>query len=165
MDELPQQVECLAQRVVREFSHAGKTVCTAESCTAGMVAAAIGGVAGASEVLLGGAVTYCDDIKHKVLGVSTATLRSFTAVSWQTAQEMAVGSRKLYGADVAVSLTGYAGPGGGTAQDPAGTVYLGVSSAHGVFSERFFYEGSRNQVRMAATARALELMLAALESL
>ena len=116
--------EFLAARLVERAADMGKTVCTAESCTAGMVASTIAGVPGASAVLRGGAVTYCDEVKRRVLGVSEATLAEYTAVSTETAGEMAHGALELFCADVAVSLTGYAGPGGGTERDPAGTVYM-----------------------------------------
>ena len=100
------------------------TVSTAESLTAGMIASTIADIPGASAVLRGGAVTYCDEIKHRVLGVEQETLDRFSAVSHQTAREMAAGSLELYQSDIAVSATGYAGPGGGTEQDPAGTFYI-----------------------------------------
>ena len=156
------RAERLAGELVHEASARGVTVSTAESCTAGMVASAIADVPGASEVLRGGAVTYCDEVKHRVLGVSEQTLALHTAVSPQTAREMATGSRALFSSDVAVSLTGYAGPGGGTEKDPAGTVYLGLASDAGVSAERCSFDGGRNEVRMAATCRALELLLGCL---
>lgn len=100
-------------------------------------------------MLRGGAVTYCDEIKHRVLGVEQETLDRYTAVSHQTAREMASGSLELYQSDIAVSATGYAGPGGGTEDDPAGTFYIGWAhrSADGgvpvVDSVRCHYEGDR----------------------
>ncbi|WP_085830412.1 CinA family protein [Collinsella vaginalis] len=149
----------LARALVEGACAAGLTVATAESCTAGMVASLIADVPGASEVLRGGAVTYCDEIKHRVLGVSSETLERYTAVSPQTAREMALGARSLFSTDMAVSLTGYAGPGGGTPEDPAGTVYIGLADAHGVTVERGSFAGGRNEVRRAAAARALELLI------
>ena len=106
----------LARALVEGACAAGLTVATAESCTAGMVASLIADVPGASEVLRGGAVTYCDEIKHRVLGVSSETLERYTAVSPQTAREMALGARSLFSTDMAVSLTGYAGPAGSSAE-------------------------------------------------
>lgn len=161
MNHHPDPMLTLAAELVAAATAAGKTVATAESCTAGMVASSIGAVPGASAVLRGGAVTYCDAIKHKVLGVSEETLSLHTAVSRQTAAEMAEGARRLYDADAAVSLTGYAGPDGGTDDDPAGTVYIGLSTAAGTTVERRSFEGDRNEVRTAAAARALELLLRA----
>ena len=106
--------EELARDIVERASARGVTVSTAESLTAGMIASTIADIPGASAVLRGGAVTYCDEIKHRVLGVEQETLDRYTAVSHQTAREMAVGSLELYQSDIAVSATGYAGPGGGT---------------------------------------------------
>ena len=117
--------EELARDIVEHASARGVTVSTAESLTAGMIASTIADIPGASAVLRGGAVTYCDEIKHRVLGVEQETLDRFSAVSHQTAREMAAGSLDLYQSDIAVSATGYAGPGGGTEQDPAGTFYIG----------------------------------------
>ena len=121
--------EELARDIVERASARGVTVSTAESLTAGMIASTIADIPGASAVLRGGAVTYCDEIKHRVLGVEQETLDRFSAVSHQTAREMATGSLDLYQSDIAVSATGYAGPGGGTEQDPAGTFYIGWASA------------------------------------
>lgn len=153
-----------AEAVVREGAARGLHVSTAESCTAGLVAASLGSVSGASNVLLGGAVTYVDAIKHKVLGVSSETLARHTAVSWQTAAELAQGSRSLFGSDVAVSVTGYAGPTGGTEQDPVGTVYFGLSTPRETTTTVRRFIGTRDEVRRAAAAFALSLVLDALES-
>lgn len=152
-----------AERVVCAAARRGYTICTAESCTAGLVAAALGGVPGASAVLRGGAVTYCDEVKHKLLGVSERSLDRFSAVSRQVALEMATQAAARLDADIAVSLTGYAGPGGGTAQDPAGTVYVALWERGHCSVERCSFTGGRNEVRAAAAGRALALFLAAIE--
>lgn len=149
----------LAIDLVSLATAAGVTVATAESCTAGMVAAAIGGAPGASAVLRGGAVTYCDEVKRDVLGVSVETLAVHSAVSRDTAAEMAIRARELFASTLAVSLTGYAGPDGGTLEDPAGTVYIGLATPAGVKVERCRFEGDRNEVRAAAAARALEMLI------
>lgn len=162
MDGLVQRAEDLAQEVVSRAAERGLTVASAESCTAGMVASTIAGVPGASEVLRGGAVTYCDEVKHEVLGVSADALARWSAVSRPVAAEMARGARELFRADAAVSCTGYAGPGGGTPEDPAGTVYIGCVWGAGERVERCHFEGTRNEVRLAATVRALEMLLEAL---
>ena len=138
---------------------------------AGMIASTIADIPGASAVLRGGAVTYCDEIKHRVLGVEQETLDRYTAVSHQTAREMAVGSLELYQSDIAVSATGYAGPGGGTEDDPAGTFYIGWAyrSADGgvpvVDSVRCHYEGDRSCVRAHAVAEALGRIALVLNSM
>lgn len=163
--------EELAADIVERASVRGVTVSTAESLTAGMIASTIADIPGASAVLRGGAVTYCDEIKHRVLGVEQETLDRYTAVSYQTAREMAAGSLELYQSDIAVSATGYAGPGGGTEDDPAGTFYIGWSyrSANGgapvVDSIRCYYEGDRSCVRAHAVAEALGRIVYVLDSM
>ena len=116
-------------------------------------------------------MTYCDEIKHRVLGVEQETLDRYTAVSHQTAREMASGSLELYQSDIAVSATGYAGPGGGTEDDPAGTFYIGWAhrSADGgvpvVDSVRCHYEGDRSCVRAHAVTEALGRIALVLNSM
>ena len=157
--------EELARDIVEHASARGVTVSTAESLTAGMIASTIADIPGASAVLRGGAVTYCDEIKHRVLGVEQETLDRFSAVSHQTAREMAAGSLDLYQSDIAVSATGYAGPGGGTEQDPAGTFYIGWAYRAVVESARCHYEGDRSCVRAHAVAEALERIVRVLNSM
>lgn len=164
--DLRSENDRLASRIVEVCSERRLTIATAESLTAGLIAATIGDIPGASAVLKGGAVTYCDEIKHHVLGVSEQTLETQTAVSFACAREMASGARELYGADIAVSATGYAGPGGGTAKDPAGTFYIGCEGDTDIFgemaavsSERFWHEGERTLVRLHAVHDALESIL------
>ncbi len=159
MEDIDLNIERLAREVIEAYALAGKTIATAESCTAGMVSSALADVSGASLVLRGAAVTYCDEIKHRILGVSEETLARFSAVSDATAKEMATGSRSLFQADVAVSLTGYAGPGGGTDSDPVGTVYIGIATAELVCAERCTFEGSRTDVRKQAALHALDVLL------
>ena len=139
------------------------TVGTAESCTAGMISARIADIPGSSDVLLGGIVSYSNDVKMKLLGVSGRTLREHGAVSEQCAREMAEGARRLFGADVAVSVTGVAGPGGGSAEKPVGLVWFGLASPDGVKTESRVFQGDRAAVRAAAVEHALELLLAAVE--
>lgn len=153
------RLECAARELVDRARGIGLTLATAESCTAGLVAARIADIPGASDVLRGGAVTYCDAVKRRVLGVSEDTLRLHSAVSDPCAREMAVGARGLFEADMAVSLTGYAGPGGGTLVDPAGTVYIGLADERGVTCARCSFEGSRNDVRAHAALFALQMLL------
>lgn len=158
-EDLDERVERAAHDVVRALSDRDLKMSTAESLTAGMVSATIADIPGASSVLLGGAVTYSDEIKQRVLGVSDETLRRWTAVSFATAREMAAGSRRLFCSDWAVSLTGYAGPGGGTDKDPLGCVYIGLAGVETVRAERFVFEGDRSAVRKQATLKALEMLL------
>ena len=121
----------LAEAVVHEAAVSGIKLTTAESCTGGLTAGAITAVPGSSEVFDGGAVTYSNEIKNKLLGVRKETLEIFGAVSPQTAREMACGAIKLTDSDISVSLTGIAGPGGGTKEKPVGLVYIAVASRAG----------------------------------
>lgn len=162
---LQSSLQDCASRLVAACSQRHLTVATAESCTAGMVASTIAGVAGASGVLRGGAVTYVDEVKRAVLGVTERSLERYTAVSSQVAAEMAEGARRVFASDIAVSLTGYAGPGGGTDLDPVGTVYLGYSDATGTVALRCAFTGNRNDVRAQAALRALQLCCDRVESM
>ena len=155
---LKELLDAAAARVVALGCEHDVTVSTAESCTAGMVASSLGDIPGASAVLRGGAVTYCNEIKHEVLGVSQQTLDAYTAVSEPTAREMAAGSKRIFGASVAVSLTGYAGPDGGTPEEPAGSVYIATCDDDAVLCERHVFSGGRNEVRAKAALRALEMI-------
>ena len=145
----------LASRVVEKGSELGLTVGTAESCTGCLTA-----VPGSSSVVRGGVVSYAIPVKHEVLGVSQQVLDEpgVGAVSSECACQMAEGARRVLGCDVAVSLTGIAGPGGEEPGKPVGTVWMGLSTAAGVRSELHRFDGDRAQVRSAAVARVLELL-------
>ena len=136
------------------------TVGTAESCTAGMISARIADIPGSSDVLLGGVVSYANEVKIKLLGVSEETLRDHGAVSEQCAREMAEGARRALGCDIAVSVTGIAGPGGGTPEKPVGTVCFGISSKDGTRTKTERFDGSvgRNGVRFMTVAAALQMI-------
>lgn len=149
----------LARQVVETYTRQGMTLAAAESLTAGMIAAAVGDVPGASAVLMGGVVSYDPDIKRRVLGVSRQIIDTQGVVSEPCALQMAVGVRELMRADVAVSATGVAGPGGGTPENPVGTVWLGVSSARGAFAKRCTFTGSRRDIREQTVTEALRLAL------
>ena len=137
----------------------GKTLVTAESLTGGGIGAAITAVSGASAVYKGGIISYTNEVKHGVLGVSLETLEVHGAVSLQTAEEMAVGARKLLQSDVAVSVTGLAGPGGDEYGNPVGTVCIGFCNAHESFAVKHHFEGDRESVRNQTIRAALELVL------
>lgn len=168
--ELRDSCDELARNIVKGAIEADIKLSFAESLTAGLISATVADIPGASAVLLGGAVTYCDEIKHRVLGVSEQTLAEHTAVSHECAREMADGSRRLYQSDIAVSATGYAGPGGGTLEDPAGTFYLGVSvnperfGEHRAESYRYSFDGTRTQIRLLAVREALHSIEKLLDS-
>ena len=155
--------EPLAKKLVEVFSKQQLTVGTAESCTGGLVAKLITDIPGSSAVLKGGFVTYTNEIKIALLGVDADMIARETEVSDACARAMAQGARKRLQCDVAVSLTGYAGPGGGTDADPVGTVYIGISTKTTTFCERFSAPtgSNREDVRLASAHRALELLLEA----
>ena len=130
------------------------TLSVAESCTGGEIAHLVTTVPGSSSYFLGSVTSYAVKVKEKVLGVAPETIEGYGVVSSETAMEMAAGVRKLMGSDYAVSTTGFAGPGGGDGRFPEGTVWIGVATPNGVFSEKFCYKNDRrrNIQRFAATA-------------
>ena len=135
------------------------TVATAESCTGGNVAHLITEVAGSSAYFLGGIVSYANEVKINVLGVSADDLNKHGAVSEPVAVQMALGARRITGADYAVSTTGVAGPTGGTAQKPVGTVWIGVAGPHGAHAREFHFSATRERNIAKASAKALDLLL------
>ena len=136
----------------------GRTCATAESCTGGMIGSLITAVPGSSEVYLGGVVSYANSVKAGVLGVSSETIDTFGAVSEKCAAEMAEGARRLTGADIAVSVTGIAGPGGGSAEKPVGLVWFAVATKSGTRSEKAIFAGSREDVRRSAAMHAVGML-------
>ena len=151
--------ETLPQAVVRAAKTSGVTLAAAESCTGGLVAAALSGIPGASAVFVGGVVTYSNASKVEFIGVSSDTLSKYGAVSQQTATEMVLGVRARTQADIAVAVTGIAGPEGGTPDKPVGTVCFAVMGPEGLHTEtQLFSLGSRDAVRERATAFALDML-------
>jgi len=148
----------LAEAVLDLSRARGWTLATAESCTGGLVGARLTEVPGASDAYVGGIVAYSDDVKRAQLAVRAETLRDHGAVSVETAAEMAAGARRALAADVAVAVTGVAGPGGGTPDKPVGLVYLAVKSPDGDFTERLHLEGDRQAIREQATDAVLRLL-------
>lgn len=138
---------------------AGKTLATAESLTGGGIGAELTSVAGASAVYKGGIVSYCNEIKHSLLGVPAVILDAYGAVSEPVAKAMAEGARKALSADVAVSATGLAGPGGDEFGNPVGTVFIGYSDNEKTLAKCFHFSGDRDSVRQQAIGAALELIL------
>ena len=171
-------LELLAQENIKEdelpallvdaLTRAKKRVATAESCTGGMISAAITSVSGASGVFDCGVCSYANFIKHKVIGVKDETLATYGAVSDRTAAEMARGVRLLSGADIGISTTGIAGPLGGTPYKPVGLVYLGVSTEMGLHTEKLLLgenNADRDRIRELATAAALYFAYKEIEKL
>jgi len=137
----------------------GKRLATAESLTGGLIGGAITAVPGASKVYAGGIVSYTNEIKHKLLGVGWDDLNTFGAVSAPVAKAMALGARNALDADVAVSVTGLAGPGGDDFGNPVGTVFIGYADESICYSVRHLFSGSREEIRNQAMQKALELVL------
>lgn len=159
---LPEDIVALAQRVVTENIAAGRTVAVAESCTGGLVAAALTEIAGSSAVLDRGYVTYSNEAKRETLGVADDIIETFGAVSVATAWAMAQGALKHSGANVTVAISGIAGPGGGSEMKPVGTVVFAraIRGSDEVNAEERLLDGSnRAAVRHQATMVALELLL------
>lgn len=151
------------EELVKNLTRRGYTIATAESCTGGLVAASIVNVSGASEVFHSGFVTYSDAAKEQFVHVSPQTLAAHSAVSAETAAEMAAGCAGAAGADLGLSTTGIAGPGGGTPEKPVGLVYIGGFLHGDTRTRRFVFEGGRDQVRRQAVDAALDLAMELLE--
>ena len=143
------------KEIVERLIEKGITVATAESCTGGMIASAITDVSGSSSIFGYGVVTYSNEAKVKILGVREETLARVGAVSEETAYEMAEGLKKLSEADVAVSVTGIAGPGGGSEEKPVGLVYMGLACGDEIFVKKNLFQGDRDEIRKQTVATAL----------
>lgn len=156
--------ETLEEQVVALLKERGMTLTTAESCTGGMLSGRIVNVAGVSEVFKEGYVTYANESKEKLLGVKHETLERYSAVSEETAYEMAKGARKMANADAALAVTGIAGPDGGTKEKPVGLVYIGCAVGEKVIVQKFLFDGERSEIRGQAAEMALEMLRAALEN-
>jgi len=148
-----------ATELLSKLKRAGLTVALAESCTGGRVGDKITDVPGSSEVFKGGIVAYSNDAKIKLLGVSRDTIRSKGAVSAECAEEMAVGAVKAFNADVGISVTGIAGPGGATPEKPVGLVFIGLAWKKELISFRIILEGDRKAIKDQSAVQALQLAL------
>ena len=137
----------------------GRTLATAESCTGGGIGNALTAVPGASSVFKGGVISYCNDVKRSLLAVPADTLEKYGAVSAQTAEAMARGARTALHTDIAVSVTGLAGPTADEYGNPVGTVYIGYADDNACISRHFCFDGNRNEIRMQAVDAALSLIL------
>lgn len=153
------EIRELAEKLIVTALSAGKTISLAESCTGGGLAAAITDVAGSSAVFYGSAVTYSNEAKESILGVPWDIIEKYGAVSRECALGMARGARAIYGADIALSITGVAGPGGGTPEKPVGTVWFACSSGEKEEAFMCCFGGDRGDIRSAAVKTALEYLL------
>lgn len=159
-----ESVDTLAGSVVKYCSGKDYSISTAESLTGGMISKFITSVAGASEVFELGVCSYSDRIKNKVLGVKNETLSKYTAVSKQTAEEMSASIKSLSGSDIAVAVTGVAGPGGGTDECPVGTVYVSVRFKDKCLTRKLelykeYNNLCREDIRLLTTKEAFEMIL------
>ena len=136
----------------------GKTLVTAESCTGGGIGALLTSIPGSSAVYKGGIISYTNEVKTDILGISEQILNEFGAVSKQVAAQMATGVRKLLNSDIAVSVTGLAGPGGDAYGNPVGTVYIGYEDGQCLDVQKFLFSGDRDSVRLQAIEAALNLI-------
>ncbi len=161
MDELRD----LAERLQGVCLQRGLTVATAESCTGGLVTDAITDVPGSSGYLLGGIIAYADQVKERLLGVPAELIAAHGAVSVHVARAMAVGARERLGADLAIAVTGIAGPHGGTPAKPVGLTYVAVAGPAGIEVRRFAWAGDRAANKRDSARAALELLLSAAEAL
>ena len=154
----------LEQRVGQLLSERHRTLALAESCTSGLISHRITGIAGSSAYYLGGVTSYANDVKVKLLGVTPATLEKYGAVSQETALEMSHGIRERIGADFGLSVTGIAGPSGGTPEKPVGTVWISIAQAKNHEARLFQFHGDRERIILGTSQAALNwLRLALLE--
>ncbi|MEQ8481394.1 MAG: CinA family protein [Hoeflea sp.] len=166
LNRLRAEIRTLAEQLVHTFSKQGTMIATAESCTGGLIAGAITDISGSSAVLDRGFVTYSNAAKQDMLGVRETTLSDHGAVSAQVATEMVLGARRRSLADIAVSVTGVAGPGGGSDLKPVGLVWMGLSGPGDLTSAvelRWDSSWSRDLIRTATVHAALEALFARLD--
>jgi nicotinamide-nucleotide amidase len=158
--EMPADIGALANEIIASLKAQGLTIATAESCTGGLIAGALTSVAGSSDVVYGGFVTYANEAKIAMVGVPFGLLREFGAVSKEVATAMAEGALAAAGTHIAVAVTGIAGPGGGSAEKPVGLVYFAVATAEETsnLKKRFDPNWSRQQIRHASVVEALKLV-------
>lgn len=157
----PDPIPELVDRLASELCERGLRVVTVESCTGGLLGGAFTGRAGISDGYIGGFITYSNSMKTKCVGVSEQTLERWGAVSGYTAIEMAEGGRECTGADLAISITGIAGPDGGGEDKPVGTVWIAVASSEWNDCRRFLFPGDRHEVRERSVAASMEMAIQA----
>lgn len=154
-----ESLEALAERALAAVRARGWTVALAESCTGGLIGDLLTEIPGASDVFVGGVVAYAEATKRALLDVPAATLERHGAVSAQTARAMAAGARRRLGAQVAVAVTGIAGPGGGSPEKPVGLTYVAIADPAGEEVERHTWAGDRRSNKLASAQAALALLI------
>lgn len=149
----------LAEKLIEEAALRNVTIALAESCTGGMIAGVLTDVPGASKVFLGSAVTYSNEAKIDILGVDPDIINDHGAVSSYCAEKMAEGAKRIFRSEIALSVTGIAGPDGGSAEKPVGTVWFGISSNDATYTFKKQFSGERALIRNSAVKTALEALL------
>ena len=164
--QMPADIAALAAEVIADLTAAKLTIATAESCTGGLIAGALTSIAGSSEAVYGGFVTYADEAKIAMVGVPFALLREFGAVSKDVATAMAEGAMNAAGTHIGVAVTGIAGPGGGSAEKPVGLVYFAVATGEQTrnLKKTFDPKWSRDAIRHATVIEALKLVKKAIRA-
>ncbi len=152
-------METVAESLVKALKEKGKKITVAESCTGGMISSCITSVAGSSAVYDGGVCSYANSVKNGLLGVSQAALDTEGAVSKTVAAQMAEGVKLLFGADIALAVTGIAGPDGGSEAKPVGTVFIACAVEGRTAVRKYVFSGNRRTVRRKTAARAISLAL------
>jgi nicotinamide-nucleotide amidase len=150
--------ETLVEKVSRRLLERGVTISVAESCTGGLLGELLTRMPGSSKAFVGGVIAYANEVKVRDLGVAEATLAAHGAVSEPTAREMAAGARQRFGTDLAIGITGVAGPDGGTPDKPVGTVWIALAAADGTTTKKLSWPGLRDQVRLLSSWWGLKLV-------
>ena len=159
MKKIKTSKESLEILIGKKLKKKKKTLAIAESCTGGLVSSLITNVSGSSKYFTGGIVAYSNDVKINILGVPEALIKRHGAVSRQVALEMAIGARELLDSRIALSITGIAGPTGGTKEKPVGTAFIAVSSARKTKIRKVRFKGSRESIKSQFSQSALSLIL------
>jgi nicotinamide-nucleotide amidase len=149
----------LAQRVLEHCRHYGWKLATAESCTGGLISALITAIPGSSDVFTHGFITYANEAKIQMLGVDAALITAHGAVSEAVARAMAEGAQRTANSDIALSVTGIAGPGGGSNEKPVGLVHIAMASRHTKLHQHHVFAGDRESVRLQAALAALTMVI------
>ena len=151
--------ESMEVEIGRLLMQRGLKLGLAESCTGGLVGHLITNVPGSSEYFMGGVISYAYEAKVSILGVSWNTLKNYGAVSHETVLEMARGAKKIFNVDVAVSISGIAGPGGGSEDKPVGTTWVGLVATDGEWTREFHFDGDREENKASSADAALQMLL------
>ena len=152
-------IRSLRASIIEYFSKKGKTISCAESCTGGLIASKLTAISGASEIIEGTMVTYSNRIKKEWLGVKEETLKKYGAVSEETVKEMLIGIKEASGCNVAIAVSGIAGPTGGTEKKPVGTVYIGIKNDDLIMTKKFNFKGDRSFIQEQSARAALEMLI------